>query len=141
MHEAERHALAALDLAADHADSYFILCLIYHHQKEWEKLREAASHYIRLVDLLTSSSETPINSMLNMLNEKWRVHLALGDLHIHKHDMPKAEQEFDVRTRLNAHALSQTFTGVQSSGKRPPNTILLHSLKARTRLRRSSVLP
>ena len=104
MQEAERHALAALDMATDHVDSYFILCLIYHHQKEWGRLSEAASHYIRLVDLLTSSRESPNNSMLNMLNEKWRVHLALGDLHIHKKDTAKAEQEFDMAQALSPDA-------------------------------------
>ncbi len=101
MGEAEKHALAALKMTSDHADSYFILCLVYHHQKEWGKLREAAARYIRLVDSFTTSQGSPINSMMNMLNEKWRVHLALGDLHIHEEDMPKAEQEFELAQTLS----------------------------------------
>lgn len=100
---AEKHALEAVSISPYHLDSYFVLVLVYHRKKKWAKLLKVSSELLKLYDLLNSSAEQKFASrLINMANEEWRVHLAIGDLYLHCNDREKADKEFRIALQMTA---------------------------------------
>jgi tetratricopeptide (TPR) repeat protein len=91
---AEQYALQAAKLSSDHLDSYFMLVLVYHKQKDWEKLLEAARKFLEIQKALKESPQEFAYMILNSANEEWRVRLALADLYLHTENRQLAVAEF-----------------------------------------------
>lgn len=100
LYNAGKYALKAINLFPDHLDSYFVLTLVYHAQKNWVKLLEASHEFLRVLSLLDISPERFASSIINMANEEWRIHIALGDMYLHQNDMENAGKEFGIARAL-----------------------------------------
>jgi tetratricopeptide (TPR) repeat protein len=91
---AEKYALASIDRSIHHLDAYFILTLVYHAKKDWDRLQDAAHHYISTLNRINHSPEIVRSMMIHSSGELWRMRLALADLHLHKGREDMAETEF-----------------------------------------------
>ena len=91
---AERYSLTALELSPIHLDSYFMLVLVYHRQKNWERLLDAAQRFLHIQYDLRKSPEKFAYLVLHSAREEWRVRLALSDLYLREGNRQVAEKEF-----------------------------------------------
>jgi len=100
MANAKRYARKALELSPDHLDSYFVLALVYHQTKNWRQLKQASQEYFRILRLVEESTDSSVWALVNMANESWRIHLALGDCYLHGKKTGKASQAFALACSL-----------------------------------------
>lgn len=91
---AEKYALASIDRSIHHLDAHFILTLVYHAKKDWDRLQDAAQNFISTLNRINHSPELVRSMMLHSTGELWRMRLALADLHLHKRREDMAETEF-----------------------------------------------
>ncbi len=91
---AERYALEAVDLSQDHLDAHFVLALVYHAQKKWDRLEAAAQRYMSTLNRLHRSPELFPHIMLHSANEVWRVRLALAERYLFRGDKDRADAMF-----------------------------------------------
>ncbi|MBW2109295.1 MAG: glycosyltransferase [Deltaproteobacteria bacterium] len=110
LQEAEKHAKEAVAISPDHLDCLFVLTVVYHMRKDWEKLYETALGFLKVREALDHAPEEYAFSSFNMSGETWRVHIALGDFYLDRKDMESACRHFDkatllTRTPLECHQL------------------------------------
>jgi len=98
---AEKYSLLAISSSPEHLDSYFILVLVYHQQKDWTRLLKTCSKLLRLYSQLKSSPEVFGSRLIHMANEEWRIHIALGDLYLNNKNPEKASKEFEIARSLS----------------------------------------
>ncbi len=95
MDQAERYALEGLEFAKDHLDSLFVLILVYHARKHWDKLEASAKQFRETLEVLNESPERCAQMVLHAAAEGWRVSLALGDMYLNKGKVDEAQVEFE----------------------------------------------
>ncbi|MBW2319342.1 MAG: glycosyltransferase [Deltaproteobacteria bacterium] len=100
---AEKYASIAADASMDHLDSRFILALVFHRKKDWKKLIDISSELLQRYNLLNDSPEKLSSRFIHMANEEWRVHIALGDMHLHQNNIERANTEFKMAKSLSAN--------------------------------------
>jgi tetratricopeptide (TPR) repeat protein len=91
---AEEAALKAVRICGDHPDPRFILTLVYHRQKRWDEMGVQTGEYFRILEEIEEDPGRFENFIVNMADEGWRVHLALGDLHLHRDALALAWEHF-----------------------------------------------
>ncbi|MBN1850768.1 MAG: tetratricopeptide repeat protein [Deltaproteobacteria bacterium] len=101
--QAEKQAMAAIELSPDHLDSNFILALVYHRKKIWDKLEIISGKILSLYKLLYQSPEAFSSRLIHMANEEWRIHIGLGDMYLSQGDLEKAVQSFDAALRITSN--------------------------------------
>ena len=91
---AEKYALEAINVSSEHLDSYFVLTLVYHRQKNWDELMKAAHKFIVTLQLLDQSPEKFAYMVIHSANELWRIRLALADRYLNMDHEDIAQTEF-----------------------------------------------
>ncbi|MBW1913878.1 MAG: glycosyltransferase [Deltaproteobacteria bacterium] len=91
---AEKYATEGANLSQEHLDSRFILMVVSHRKKDWKRLAQVSTELLELFSLLDTSPEKFNSRLIHMTNEEWRVHIALGDMYLHKQRKTEAEQSF-----------------------------------------------
>ena len=92
---AEQYAIKALSLSKSHLDSYFVLTLVYHRQKNWDRLLKASKNFFDTLQLFNKSPEKFTYMIFNAASEEWRVRLALADLYLHTGKKKQSKAEFE----------------------------------------------
>lgn len=105
MARAEHYTNRALNLHCGHVDSYFVRVLIYHKERNWRKLEKSCFDYMSALNAFNRPSvDAGVWTIVNTANEKWRVHLALGDVFLNRGDTVGAETQFEEAVSLTPRA-------------------------------------
>lgn len=76
--EAEKSALSGIRNDPNHMDSHFMLTVIYYDQRDWARVIEHGSEYLRLNDRFNGSPESFGDVVACSLKENWNVSMLIG---------------------------------------------------------------
>lgn len=96
LNSAEEIALGAVGRFKDHLDCHFVLVLLYHQRKQWERLELHGREYLRIHHLMKNAPERFAGHIINMAGEAWRVRVALGDSSLRQGCPDKARALFEA---------------------------------------------
>lgn len=92
---AEHFALKGLKVFKRHLDSCFVLILVYHSRKDWQKLFYYGRKFLKGIDRLKSGRlPQEIGGIVHTLDEGWRVRVALGEYYLAERSLNEAKDEF-----------------------------------------------
>ena len=98
--KAKEMALEALNLWPNHLDSHFVLVILYHKQRLWQKLGYHIKEFFRISQDIKISPELFAGAVLNTPGEIWRVWIAYGDLLLASQDDTAAHKAFESAISL-----------------------------------------
>ena len=99
--EAETICRKAIDRFDEKIDSSAFLVLIYHRQKKWNQLIEAAECYLRELEAFDKNRLTIAMRHINTAGEKWKIVFCLGDAHLHKDNIRLALSLYEQAYQLS----------------------------------------
>jgi tetratricopeptide (TPR) repeat protein len=82
--QAATWSLQAIERFPDHLDSCFILAMACRDLKEWDRVIEAGSRYLEILDALERDPSIAGYIVLNTTGEAWKIRLAIGESHLEK---------------------------------------------------------
>lgn len=103
--EAETICRKAIDRFEEKIDPSAFLALIYHRQKKWTQLIEAAECYLRELEAFDKNRLSIAMRHINAAGEKWKIVFCLGDAHLHKRNISTALSLYE-----QAYSLSDNKT-------------------------------
>lgn len=97
--EAREISEAALRVAPDHLDSYFVLASVYAAEKDRNGFEHAYKKYRELVDKFTRNPEALSGLVVNKISETWRLDLENGALFLQEGEVEMAREWFEKGIR------------------------------------------